>query len=137
MMKNYENFCASLKNLSEIYEYEEPYNNVTLTGSVALYGICFEQSWKALKEILQTNGYPESSTGSPRMILKTAFQAGLITDEQLWLSAMVSRNNVANAYNSDIALEIIRQCKSKYYQMFQELKQEIESGRHACISVGV
>ena len=50
-MKKYENFCAALKNLKDIYNYEEPYTNVVLTGLAALYEICFEQSWKAVKEI--------------------------------------------------------------------------------------
>ena len=45
-MKKYENFCASLKNMKEIYDYDEPYNTVVLTGLVGLYEICFEQSWK-------------------------------------------------------------------------------------------
>ena len=50
-MKKYENFCASLKNMKEIYTYEEPYNTVVLTGLVGLYEICFEQSWKMMKEM--------------------------------------------------------------------------------------
>ena len=41
-MKKYENFCRALENLKDIYEYEEPYNNVILTGMTALYEICFE-----------------------------------------------------------------------------------------------
>ena len=52
-MKKYENFCASLKNMKEIYDYDEPYNTVVLTGLVGLYEICFEQSWKMMKEILK------------------------------------------------------------------------------------
>ena len=51
-MKKYENFCLALANLKEIYNYNEPYNNVVLTGLVGLYEICFEQSWKMMKEIL-------------------------------------------------------------------------------------
>ena len=51
-MKKYENFKAALKNLKDIYDYEEPYNNVVLTGLVALYEICFEQSWKYFKSSL-------------------------------------------------------------------------------------
>ena len=47
-MKKYENFCAASKNLEDIYKYEDPYDNVTLTGLVALYEICFEQAWKAI-----------------------------------------------------------------------------------------
>lgn len=48
-MKEYENFRSALKNLQDIYNYEEPYTNVVLTGLVALYEICFEQSWKAME----------------------------------------------------------------------------------------
>lgn len=43
-MKKYENFCQALENLSDIYKYVEPYDNVILTGLVGLYEICFEQS---------------------------------------------------------------------------------------------
>lgn len=125
-MKKYENFCAALTNLHDIYDYEEPYNNVVLTGLVALYEICFEQSWKMMKEILENNGVAEGKTGAPRQILKTAYQAGIIREEQLWLDALVTRNNVAHAYNKDIALDIVRQTKEIYYQMFIGLKNEID-----------
>ena len=74
-MKKYENFCAALKNLEDVYRYEEPYSNVILTGLVALYEICFEQSWKAIKEILENSGVTAGQSGSPRQILKAAFQA--------------------------------------------------------------
>lgn len=124
-MKKYDNFCSALTNLQDIYDYEEPYNNVVLTGLVALYEICFEQSWKAIKEVLESNGVAEGRTGSPRQILKAAYQAGLIKDEQLWLDALVARNNVAHAYNQAIALDIVRQTKETYCQMFQSLKREI------------
>ena len=72
-MKKFDNFCAALKNLEEIFNYEEPYGNVVLTGLVGLFEICFEQSWKAMKEILEYDGVSEGQTGSPRQILKSAF----------------------------------------------------------------
>lgn len=97
-MKKYENFKSALKNLKDIYSYEEPYGNVEIVGMVGLYEICFEQAWKAMKEILENQGYAEGATGSPRTILKTAYKAGMIDDEGMWLDALVSRNNVAHAY---------------------------------------
>lgn len=126
-MKKYENFCTALENLQDIYSYHEPYDNVVITGLVRLYEICFEQSWKAMKEILTIHGVAESQTGSPRQILKSAYQAGMITDEELWLDTLVSRNNVAHAYNRDIAKDIVEKTKKQYYQMFVDLKNEIES----------
>lgn len=125
-MKKYENFNAALNNLKDIYDYEEPYSNVETAGIVGLYEICFEQAWKAMKEILGNNGYAERATGSPKTILKTAFSAGMITDEALWLNALVSRNNVAYAYNQDIAMDIINRTKECYYDMFVELSEMIE-----------
>lgn len=125
-MKKYENFCNAFNNLKDIYDYEEPFGNVELTGLVGLFEVCFEQSWKAMKELLEQSGYDSAQTGSPRHIIKTAYQAGMVDDEELWLAALVSRNNVAHAYNKDVALDIIYMTKDKYYQMFGELKKKLE-----------
>lgn len=59
-MKKYENFCRALNNLKDIYDYQEPYGNVELTGLVGLFEVCFEQSWKAMKELLEWNGYDDA-----------------------------------------------------------------------------
>ena len=125
-MKKYENFCAALSNMKEIYNYKEPYDNVILTGLVGLYELCFEQSWKMMKELLENHGYEEGATGSPKIILKTAFSAGMIKDEELWLRALQERNNVMHSYNQRIALEIVARAKADLYDMFCALKKEIE-----------
>ena len=126
-MKKYENFCLALANMKEIYNYKEPYDTVVLTGLVGLYELCFEQSWKMVKEILENHGYEEGATGSPKTILKTAYQAGMIKDEELWLHALQERNNVAHSYNQKIALEIVRMAKESFYPMFCDLKAEIDN----------
>ena len=125
-MKKYENFKAALKNLKDIYSYHEPYGTVEITGMVGLYEICFEQAWKAMKEILENFGYAEGATGSPRTVLKTAYRAGMIENEEVWLDAFVSRNNVAHAYNEAIAMDIINRTKNEYYNMFVKLDETIE-----------
>lgn len=124
-MKKYENFCAALENLKDIFEYDEPYDNVVLTGLVGLYEICFEQSWKAMKEVLGNHGYEESATGSPKLILKTAYQAGMIKDEDVWIRALAARNNVAHAYNQAVAKDIVKSTKEEFYTMFCELRDEM------------
>ncbi len=125
-MKKYENFCAALNNMKEIYKYEPPYNTVVLKGLVGLYELSFEQSWKMMKEILENHGFEEGATGSPKIILKTAYKAGMIKDEKLWLSALQERNNVAHSYNEKIAMDIVTKAKNDFYRMFCDLKEEIE-----------
>lgn len=124
-MKKFENFCNALENLQEIYDYEEPYGNVILTGLVGLYEICFEQSWKAMKEALYACGIETAVTGSPKAIIKEAFSSGMIRDETLWLDALSDRNHVAHAYNHEIAGDIVENTKEKYVAMFQELKSNL------------
>lgn len=124
-MKKYENFCRALENLQDIYQYAEPYNNVILSGLVALYEICFEQAWKAMKEIMISEGIRDAETGSPKMIIKSAYETGIITDESLWLAALISRNNVAHSYNQAIALDIVRATKERYVKMFMELQNAL------------
>ena len=127
-MKKYENFCSSLGNMKDIYNYEERYYNVVLTGLVGLYEITFEQSWKMMKEILQNHGYEEGATGSPKIILKPGYKACMIKDEELWLRALQARNNVTHSYNQKIALGIVPEAKNEFYKMFVELKEEVENG---------
>lgn len=126
-MKKYENFCSALVNMKEIFKYQPPYDTVVLTGLVGLYEICFEQSWKMMKEILENHGFEEGATGSPKIILKTAYQANMIRNEDLWLQALQERNNVAHSYNQNIALGIVKKAKEEFYEMFCELKKEIET----------
>lgn len=126
-MRKFENFKRALRNLEEIRKYTQPYEMIVLTGQVALFEICFEQSWKAMKEVLESSGYDESQTGSPRSILKLAYKAGMIDDEKLWIDALASRNNVSHAYNEEVALSIVSKVKERYIGMFQNLEKTIES----------
>ena len=80
-----------------------------------------------VKEVLRRHGYEESATGSPKMILKTAYKAGMLKDEALWMEALQARNNVAHAYNREVAQDIVQQTKDNFYQMFLELKDEIDN----------
>ena len=61
------------------------------------------------------------------MILKTAYKAGMLKDEALWMEALQARNNVAHAYNREVAQDIVQQTKDNFYQMFLELKDEIDN----------
>ena len=125
-MRKRSNFIQAFQNLRDIFDYEEPFGNVEMVGLVGLFEICFEQAWKAVKEYLQEEGYPEGETGSPKQVLKTAYSIGLIEDEEAWLAALADRNNVAHAYDKGVALSIIRNTKEVYYGLFEKLKSSFE-----------
>ena len=124
-MKKFENFQRALKNLKEIETRQPPYDTITQTGMVSLFESCFEQAWKAMKEQLEISGYSEHKIGSPRVVIKLAYQAEMIQDEALWLKALLARNNVAHSYNEAIALDIIKDSKLSFIAMFEALEAEL------------
>lgn len=126
-MKKYENFCRSLSNLKEGAELNEPYTVVEQTGIAALFEICFEQSWKLMKAILEEHGRYDEKVGSPRAIIKLAYQCGMITDCEGWLKLLESRNILAHTYSNEQALNIIRKLKTDYIPLFEALKTEIDT----------
>ena len=124
--KKVNNFFNALKNLKEIEKKEPPYDTITEAGMVALFEICFEQSWKAMKERLEFFGYGERKLGSPNSIIKLAYQAGMIDDEAIWSAALKARNDIIHAYSEEIALRIIEDTKEQFIPMFEELKESIQ-----------
>lgn len=125
-MKKYENFCRSLSNLKEGAELKEPYTVVEQTGIAALFEICFEQSWKLMKYIIEKHGRYDEKVGSPRSIIKLAYQCGMITDCEGWLGLLEARNVLAHTYSSEQALSIIRRLKTDFIPLFEALKSEID-----------
>ena len=125
-MKKYDNFCKAFSNLKEGSLLEEPYTIVEQTGIVGLFEICFEQSWKLMKELLEEHGRFEERIGSPRAIIKIAYQCGMINDCDGWLELLESHNILAHTYSDEQAIYVIRKLKSDYIFLFETLKNEID-----------
>lgn len=125
-MRKYDNFCKALSNLQEGLKLDEPYTVVEQTGIVGLFEICFEQSWKLMKAVLEEHGRFEEKIGSPRAIIKIAFQCDMIKDEEKWLELLESRNILAHTYSDEDALQVIRKLKTDYFGAFLALKSEID-----------
>ena len=126
-MKKYDNFCKALANLKVGSQLSEPYTVVEQTGIVGLFEICFEQAWKLMKELLEEHGRFEERIGSPKAIIKIAYQCGMINDCEGWLELLESRNILAHIYSDEQALHVIRKLKSDYISLFETLKNEIDS----------
>ena len=119
------NFFKALENLKTIEGKTPPYDAITEAGMVSLFEICFEQAWKAMKDRLEFNGYGERKLGSPNAVIKLAYQAEMIDDEDIWCEALKARNNVVHSYSDEIALSIIKDTQDKFVVMFEKLRQEL------------
>lgn len=125
-MRKYENFCRALANLKEGATAQAPYTILEQTGLAALFTICFEQSWKLMKEILEYHGRYDERFGSPRAIIKLAYQCGMITNCDSWLELLEARNILSHTYSEEQALIVIHRLKTEFIPIFDELKAEID-----------
>ena len=125
-MKKYDNFCKALNNLNESQKISEPYSIIEQTGIAALFEICFEQSWKLMKEVLEYHGRFEKKSGSARMIIKTAYECGMIDNESLWIDILETRNILAHTYSEDEAKKAVEKIRNEFISAFEKLKQDID-----------
>ena len=79
-----------------------------------------------MKHTLSQHGFSEAQTGSPRKVVKCAYAAGMINDEEGWLDALESLGMVDDAFDDSVALSIISKTREKYISIFQELERELK-----------
>ena len=95
-------------------------------GIIQFFEICFELSWKLMKDYLEAQ---EFSVKSPRETIKQAYQIGLIDDGHVWIDALSDRNltvhtydeKIANKMFNDIAKVYFPELKKLYHKLLKEL----------------
>lgn len=94
-------------------------------GIIDKFMIQFELGWKVLKELLQYEGRSEARSGSPREILKAAFQVYDFVDEDLWIAMLRDRNNMSHIYDGNAARRLALTIIDAYIPAFQRMEREI------------
>lgn len=115
-------------------------SNIFLSGITSDFDRLFELSWKTLKEYLQKEQEIKAAqTGSPKDILKLAYQQGLINDENLWLRMLTDRNDDAHHYNESTArsyaARIEREYLNRMAQFITEMSDLIPAEESTLLSV--
>ena len=120
-MKKLDNFARSLAVLEKT-DFERSRNDeIYRTGIVGQFSLTFELAWKALQAVLQSQNYEEAATGSPRDILKLAFDHGLIDDYEIWADMLHKRNITRHVYNEDEIDEAVDLIERRYLFYLKDL----------------
>lgn len=125
-MKKFDNFKANLSVLSKAYQ-EDLDNEFIISGIIDKFFIQFELSWKVLKELLKYEGRSVACTGSPREIIKAAYEVYSFMDEDTWISMLKDRNNMTHIYDGAEARELAGKILDCYIPTFCHMKEEIEN----------
>lgn len=123
-MKKLDHYRANLEVLSTAGQ-QDLENEFVIGGIIDKFMIQFELGWKVLKELLQYEGRSEARSGSPREILKVAFQVYDFVDEDLWIAMLRDRNNMSHIYDGNAARRLALTIIDAYIPAFQRMEREI------------
>ena len=101
-----------------------PDNELFQMSVVQSFEICFELSWKVLKDFLAQNGI---NVYLPRDVIKTAFVNEVIKNGQVWIDMMNARNATSQEYNSDKINQIIKNISTIYYEELCSFKDGLKN----------
>jgi len=104
---------AALKRLGEALA-EDNSNPLFIDGTIQRFEFVFELTWKTLKRALEVEGLV---CQTPRETLKTAFQAGWINTEELWLQMLDDRNLTSHTYEEPTATQIYENIQTYYPEL--------------------
>ncbi len=94
-MRDLKKLKQVLKHLEDALKKDAKNNPLIQAGISKLFEVCFEYTWKAMKENIQSTGL---EAFSPRDVIKSAGQTGLISNVELWLSFLEDRNLSVHDY---------------------------------------
>ena len=103
----------------------EKETEIAIDGTLHRFEFTFELAWKTMKDLMEYNGIIET-TGSPREVLRTAFQNGLIEDGETWIDMMLDRNKLSHLYDEETSRKIYKDIKEKYIVLIEKLNEELE-----------
>lgn len=86
-------------------------------GLIQAFEFTHELCWNVMKDYFVYQGN-STITGS-RDASREAFQNGLVTNGEVWMEMIKSRNQTTHTYNQKVAWEIIHKIKSEYFDEFE------------------
>lgn len=108
-----------LKNAFEIYKTRE-LTVLENQGVIQAFEVTQELSWKVMKDFLEYQGY-DDIYGSKNAV-RLAFNVKMISNGEIWMDMIKSRNLMSHTYDEDEMLKIIKIIFENYIQEFENFK---------------
>jgi nucleotidyltransferase substrate binding protein (TIGR01987 family) len=112
----YQDFQKALRRLQESLQEDLSKGSIVVDGTIQRFEFTFELSWKLARKILAYQGI---EVETPRMIVKEAFKAKLITDGEGWIDMLEDRNKTSHIYDEKQALAVYKRIKEQHFALLE------------------
>jgi nucleotidyltransferase substrate binding protein (TIGR01987 family) len=109
----FKNFKRSFVLLREAIESEKALTQLEKEGCVKRFEYALELGWKTMRDFLEGEGAAPPVT-TPAAVIRAAFEAGLISDGQVWMYALDARNKMSHTYDFSKFEQVIADISQHY-----------------------
>ena len=122
----YENFGNAVNRLNEanVAYKRNSDNDIYQDALIKRFEFTFELAWKTLREFMLDQGYSLEIL-SPKGVISFAWREGIISNEELWLDMLQSRNLSAHDYGRELSADIADKISNRYCKELTALKKYI------------
>ncbi len=125
--QRFEHFIGAFKQLKNAknIQLERSFTELELQGVIQAFEVTQELSWKVMKDFLEEQG--KTDLFGSKNTVKEAFNVGLITNGELWLEMIKSRNITSHIYDQSEILEILKIILNDYFDRFAEFESKMKN----------
>ena len=122
----HENFSNAVNRLNEanVAYKKNSDNDIYQDALIKRFEFTFELAWKTLREFMLDQGYSLEIL-SPKGVISFAWREGIISNEELWLDMLQSRNLSAHDYGRELSADIADKISNRYCKELTALKKYI------------
>jgi nucleotidyltransferase substrate binding protein (TIGR01987 family) len=120
--QRFNNYQEALSQLSKFIQ-KTDLNDLEKQGLIQSFEYTHELSWQTLADFIKNKGNIEIF-GS-KDATREAFNLGLISNGEVWMDMIISRNMTSHTYNEETTIKIVSAIKDDYYQEFQKLEKRL------------
>lgn len=91
-------------------------------GTLQRFEFTFELAWKLMKDYLEESGIIINPI-TPKQVIKQAFTAKIISDGQVWIDMLLSRNLMSHTYDFIKFEAIAKDVEQKYLTSMKRLEK--------------
>lgn len=116
---NYKRAFLLLREAIEIMEQRE-LTQLEKEGVIQRFEYTWELAWKLIKDYLESEGVVLAKI-TPASVIRTAFEAKVIDQGELWMKALDARNKMSHVYNLKKFEEVIADIQAHYLALLDSL----------------
>lgn len=122
-LQSFEKALSQLKDAVELNKRRD-LSPLEEQGIIQAFEFTHELAWNVMKDYFDYQGGKSVITGS-RDAIRESFQRGLITNGEIWMEMIRSRNQSSHTYNESTADEVRNKIVKDYFEQFVSFKNKM------------